>query len=652
MLLIFIHLLFRNQPDLFRVKLRLIIPFLTLLFADMIPASAVSFTESDSLYRLVKITKSDTAKVDLLIRCSKSELKKDQRKALKYAEEGVQLAKEGNKPLTLINACNQLGIVCNYMSDYPKALEFHMKAMEIAERNKFLKELALSNNLTGGVFYNQEDYDRAGIYFTKALEIREKLDDQDAVAASLNNVGEIYRLKGDNQTALNYYEKAIAINEARRNKIALSINYNNAGNIYLVLNKLPLALENLSKALKNAREACDLETITASLNSMGKYDLKINNTTQALDCFKEALTTSRLIAQKAEEINALKGLSDVNYALKLYKDAMDYYVTYKSRKDSVFNLEKNKKLHEIILRSETAKKEQEILHLEEEHKIATLNASRQHLIILLLVNAIILILATALFLLNRSRLKNRLAVSLEKMVMERTEQLREVNKRLEEFSYVTVHDLRSPLSNLQSLLKLYDNKHAATPENKDILEKIKHSVTHMSGTLSDLMEVLQMGETRDEGKQHVILKRLLADIEESIGFQIKESKARIITQLMHAPTIHYPLTHLKSIILNLLTNAIRYRSPNRDLVIKIKSEPAPGGMICISVEDNGVGFDYEKEKDKLFKLFGRLHTHIEGKGIGLYIMHSMVVSMGGRIEVKSQPDKGTCFSVYLKDFKE
>ncbi|PZR30514.1 MAG: two-component sensor histidine kinase, partial [Azospira oryzae] len=103
---------------------------------------------------------------------------------------------------------------------------------------------------------------------------------------------------------------------------------------------------------------------------------------------------------------------------------------------------------------------------------------------------------------------------------------------------------------------------------------------------------------------------------------------------------------VNSILYNLISNAIRYRSIERTPVVKVSSHE-DGEYYFIDVEDNGLGIDLNQNKDNLFKLYKRFHFHVEGKGLGLYLVKTQIESLGGQIEVTSKVNEGTTFKVVL-----
>lgn len=90
---------------------------------------------------------------------------------------------------------------------------------------------------------------------------------------------------------------------------------------------------------------------------------------------------------------------------------------------------------------------------------------------------------------------------------------------------------------------------------------------------------------------------------------------------------------LQSILYNLLSNAIKYRSPDRNLKVIATSQCLNGNAI-LEITDNGLGFDTQLHKDKMFKLYTRFHTHVEGRGLGLYLIKAQVEVLHGKIEVE------------------
>lgn len=246
---------------------------------------------------------------------------------------------------------------------------------------------------------------------------------------------------------------------------------------------------------------------------------------------------------------------------------------------------------------------------------------------------------------------------LEQKVLDRTVELQEANtglkevlerfeksnRRLEEFAYMASHNLKAPLANLTSLVSMYGRE----KKNDFVFEKIHLTTNQLNTIVSDLTDLVAL-DTPVVDKKLIHFDELLRSIKVSIEIQLFTSDASIFSDFSNAPSITYPHSHLQSILLNLLTNALKYRSTERKPVIKIKTQKA-GDFIILSVADNGIGIDLEKYKDKIFKAFKRLSHEQDGKGLGLYIVKRQVESLGGIIEAQSKSGEGTTFIVKLKD---
>ncbi len=169
----------------------------------------------------------------------------------------------------------------------------------------------------------------------------------------------------------------------------------------------------------------------------------------------------------------------------------------------------------------------------------------------------------------------------------------------------------------------------------------------LNSTLNDLLNVLVIKSNNNVEKQALLLPDVFNATRSNIENLLLEQNGTLEADFSEVPVIEYNKIHLDSIFLNLLTNAIRYRSPDRAPVIKVKSYKQDNGIV-ISFADNGLGIDLKRYGDRLFGLYQRFHVSKEGKGLGLYMTKSQVMAMGGNIEVESEPGKGTIFKVFFK----
>ena len=135
------------------------------------------------------------------------------------------------------------------------------------------------------------------------------------------------------------------------------------------------------------------------------------------------------------------------------------------------------------------------------------------------------------------------------------------------------------------------------------------------------------------------MKRALAE-------SLNEAKATVESDFSEVRNLYTIPAYLDSILFNLMSNAVKYRDLTRNLVIKIKTQRADGN-VCITMRDNGIGIDLGKSREKLFNLYQRFHDHVEGKGLGLFLVKTQVEALNGKIDVESKVNEGTTFTITM-----
>ena len=233
----------------------------------------------------------------------------------------------------------------------------------------------------------------------------------------------------------------------------------------------------------------------------------------------------------------------------------------------------------------------------------------------------------------------------EKMLL--VYELMEKNADLKQFSYITSHNLRAPLTNLMAICNLLDTEGLTQNDTVELISAFKISTTKLSETLNDLIKILIIKDGRSEDIDRVYFDKALADVKTSIGGLIEMSGAAIHADFARGASINFYPAYVESIFLNLLTNAIKYAHPYRKPVVAIQTVE-DDKFVVLTFMDNGIGMDMKRVKSKIFGLYQRFHNKIEGKGIGLYLVHSQVTALGGTISVDSTEGEGTTFVIRFK----
>lgn len=226
--------------------------------------------------------------------------------------------------------------------------------------------------------------------------------------------------------------------------------------------------------------------------------------------------------------------------------------------------------------------------------------------------------------------------------------LASVNFNLDNFVYTASHDLKAPISNIQGLLGLLARKAAKEDWDRDevnkIVEMMTVSLNRFSATIQELTTIVKADKHLcEEVVEPIHVEKIIEDVKQDLKGLIEESSAKIEVLYDNKLHINISKTNLKSVIYNLLSNALKYRSPERTPMVTIKLEKI-GNKIHLSIIDNGLGVPADKQ-EKIFLLSNRLHNHVEGSGIGLFIVKRIVDQFKGQIHVDSVVNEGTTITI-------
>lgn len=223
-------------------------------------------------------------------------------------------------------------------------------------------------------------------------------------------------------------------------------------------------------------------------------------------------------------------------------------------------------------------------------------------------------------------------------------QMTQINEDLKRFSYMTSHDLRTPVNNLISAFRLLDTSKIVDPETVEVLEILKLSSHTLKNTLNSYVDTLIGDSSLQNKKDQVNLVDTLESVMNSIPNLIRDSKAEVRYNFSQFEEVDFNRVMLESILLNLLTNSIKYAKKDLPASIEIWTEQSSQGK-KLHVKDNGIGMDLEKVGDRVFGLQEKFNSNQDSKGVGLYLVHHHVTKMGGKVEVFSSPGEGAHFVI-------
>ncbi|TRX02798.1 PAS domain-containing sensor histidine kinase [Flavobacterium gawalongense] len=221
------------------------------------------------------------------------------------------------------------------------------------------------------------------------------------------------------------------------------------------------------------------------------------------------------------------------------------------------------------------------------------------------------------------------------------------NKKLYNFTHIVSHNIRSHTSNLAMVVDVIENTEN-TAEKLSYFDLFKEGTEKLSETIEYLNEIITIQQKTNIEKTKIRLKDEIEKTKKALSLVIKESQITITHTIPNELIVNTIPAYLDSILLNLFTNAIKYRSPEREAILEIGYEVNENFTI-ITFRDNGLGLNLKQNGHKIFGMYKTFHGNEDAKGIGLFITKNQLVAMGGKIEVESEVGFGSVFKIYLNE---
>jgi signal transduction histidine kinase len=228
-------------------------------------------------------------------------------------------------------------------------------------------------------------------------------------------------------------------------------------------------------------------------------------------------------------------------------------------------------------------------------------------------------------------------------------QLQRTNNDLDTFVYTASHDLKAPITNIESIL-LALREHLPSVAQQDalvaqLLEMLQDTVTRFRTTIAQLTDISKLQRVHTGPAEPVQLAAVVEAVRRDLGPDLAAAATELLVEVAPEVVVSFSPANLRSVVYNLLSNAVKYRAPDRPSVVRVHAA-TDGPSVVLTVQDNGLGLSKLQQR-QLFGLFQRLHTHVEGTGVGLYLIKRLVENADGTIAVQSQPGVGTTFTVTL-----
>lgn len=248
------------------------------------------------------------------------------------------------------------------------------------------------------------------------------------------------------------------------------------------------------------------------------------------------------------------------------------------------------------------------------------------------------------------QLKNDELLNAQKELKINNKKLVQLNEELDQFVYIASHDLKLPIANFEGLLEaLEEEMKEVSLRSQPIFQMLEKSVLQMKDTINGLIDIIESQKEEELHVEEINCAQSLEEVKQSISQLIAESETKIVTEFEIDGHFRFNKTSFKSTLYNLITNAIKYRHPDRKPEISVGMRRQDSRFI-LSIKDNGSGMT-EQERQKLFKIFSRVHSSsdAEGNGLGLFNLKNMLSKYNASIDVNSVKGEGSEFVVVFEN---
>lgn len=563
--------------------------------------------------------------------------------SLKYAHQVLEkLPKDSLEERGLayrIAGMNQV-MLGEYSDAYASQMQARSIYTELGDSSLVARvEFGLGNN-----FFYQEQYELSLKHFQNALMICEKIDLEKGIYKAYNAIGSVFEAQGNFQEALNYCNSAIELATSLEDKRGAAWALMNIGSILCKMERCDEGILKLQESRQLAIEMDDrplesysLETLALNYSGKKNYDLALQ---YLLESEKLVLETD----DRSNIISIYQNFADVYYQKGDFENYKVYTDKFLALKDSLHNEKLIDRLSS--LQSEFSlqemERENEILLIKKENEISRLQSVTWFAIG-------IGILATTFFLLfilyarnKATREKNELLNQKNQEILQQIELLKSSNQDLEKYAYIISHDLKEPLRNVSGFATLLKRrlKGEGNEQTQEYLQFIIKGAQQMHFLLHDLLQYSKIGNQNNPDVEQIVTGKLVGEVLNDMTHQLDNVQANVVVNEL--PTISFHRTFLYQIFLNLIGNAIKFRS-EESLCIDI-SCTVENGYNIFSIKDNGIGIAKEYH-EKIFEVFQRLHNRekYQGSGIGLATCRKIIKKNGGDIWVESREGEGATF---------
>lgn len=583
---------------------------------------------------------------------------------------------------------SNIGMVFYEQGNYSRSLENYFRALKILEEMNEKEVLSAVLNNIGLLYQDQGDFSLSEEFHRRSLQIKRQLNDQRAISFSLNNLGSLKQQTGQYQEALEYFTSALAIRQQLLDKREIANTQSNIGHLYILMNQYNLALSNLNQALSLFSEVDDQTGIAQTYYYLALANKRAGRMTQAQNLFEKSMQISKKIGHPKIFMENLRRLAGLMAQKNEFQKAYSYQNQYLMFRDSLFNAEKLKNIHEMQMLYERDRSEREIELLRSTNEIIALNLQKQQILRNILLGGVMLVLILLFLLYNRflyitrvNRLlesqkreigeNNQQLTTLNRNLLEQSQKVEELNQMLNEtnlrllesekhlietnatkdkFFSIISHDLRNPFASIVSFSRILkrDIQNLNKNELRELAKELDKAVLKINNLLDNLLQwsKTQTGKIKYH-PEYIALGDLILDNFNLFSANAHEKEINLVNTADQNLVVYADLNMTNTVIRNLISNALKYSDSGG--TIEVNSQVTKK-LAKITIKDTGVGMTPEQlallwNPNTVFTTYGTRDE--KGSGLGLVLCKEFVEKQGGEISVVSQKGIGTEFSFTL-----
>ncbi|PZR20005.1 MAG: hypothetical protein DI539_12235 [Flavobacterium psychrophilum] len=622
-----------------RIALYFLAGLFCLVFDDL---SGQDQKVADSLARIYKNNAlEDTARLGLLLNLSFNEAH-DLDLALQYAEELISLSEEKGNNGYLYSGYFLKGNKKKLLGDLKEAIEAYFKSVEVARKIDDVQGEANAYGAIAGIYTHSNNHNNAKLYYNKAISILRQSDDSVALASVILNLGEAFRTNENYDSALLCFNESGIIFEKVNYPIGKAYNLGNIGMVYASTGANKLAEKNINEAIRMLEEVGVYYPVCVYLISMSDIHHQKGDNANALRYALRSLQLAQQHGLKEQISESSLKLSECYAKVGNTSESFRHFKNYIAYRDSINNIESVQKMADLRADYEISQKQIELI--EKEKMLAREKWIRNTFIAAF--GIMIFVAAMAYRNSKNQNIKNQKITQQKEEIEGKNQDLIALNEEKNNLIGIVAHDLKSPVNQIKGLLSLVKMTSKSEDESVKYLTMIEESTLRLGDMITKILnvEAIESKQLNLTLEQVNLSEVVMANVNRSV-VEATRKQIQLHTSIAENVMVNADLSYTDQVIENLLSNALKFSPPEKNIYINITLHNT---VALMEIRDEGPGFS-ESDKKKLFKKYQKLSTVPTGNesstGLGLSIVKKFVDAMHGQIWCVSELGKGASFFV-------